>query len=155
MAKCYWGRGQWAAWDREQSTRVRNNASSTQTCLSEGSVLPWKTSMTCPGEQASPSVGSEKQVKAASSRSNSLKKYFVSFPVKANNRINQHWDANQTWASLAGGMFSLILWEPFADGPLLTAASVSTETSWRQLLLALHLRASPQLHTVSRSALSG
>lgn len=77
-----------------------------KTCLSEGSVLPWKTSMTCPGEQASPSVGSEKQVKAASSRSNSLKKYFVSFPVKANNRINQHRDANQTWASLAGGPFN-------------------------------------------------
>lgn len=62
--------------------------------------------MTCPGEQASPSVGSEKQVKAASSRSNSLKKYFVSSPVKANKRTNQHRDANQSRAGLAGGWFN-------------------------------------------------
>lgn len=49
----------------------------------------------------------------------------------------------------------LILWEPFADRSLLTSASVSMETCGRQLLLALRLRASAQLQTVSRSALSG
>lgn len=145
--------GQQPSWAREQSTRVRNNASSTQTRLSEGSVSPWKTSMTCPGEQASPSVGSEKQVKATSSRSNSLKKYFVSSPVKANKRTNQHRDANQTWGGLAecGSISTLIrglVWEALHTDHCWLRPTLSTETSRSQLLFALGFREGRQLQTL-------
>lgn len=152
MAACYWGAGQQPSWAREQSTRVRNNASSTQTRLSEGSVSPWKTSMTCPGEQASPSVGSEKQVKATSSRSNSLKKYSVSSPVKANKKqigIGLPIRPGEVWQDMVQlALVRGLVWEALHTDHCWLQPTLSTETSRSQLLFALGFRQGRQLQTL-------